>query len=184
VEYKAAYVALMNRFDAAYERGTPEYRAFYNAQLTCAGCGWEFPGSYTATLIGLIEPTTWVAGGTRGFREFGATRTCTRCGSTESLLVYECYLPSEIDAEDMAAFARMWRDDAVKWWSATGKKTGICDLCNSDMSAGDGYLVSRSDLRCARCQEPRIAEGLAKLRADPYYFGATELRRARAFRTR
>jgi hypothetical protein len=82
----------------------------------------------------------------------------------------------------MAALARLWRDDARKWWTTTGKNTAICDSCGTGMSRGDGYLVSGSDLRCAACQEPRIAAGLAKLQADPYYFGSTELRRARTFR--
>lgn len=174
---------LMHWFNASeYGEASPEYRAIRHAVLACADCGWEFPGSYVGSLLGMYDRCS-VIGATSGFAEFGRTGKCTRCGSGESFLLYECIDPAGIDEEDLAALARLWRDDARRWWSRTGRAKAICDLCNSDMRAGEGSLISLNSLACEQCLRRLLDGGLEELRANPYNYGATELRRARQFRT-
>ncbi|HEY3610051.1 MAG TPA: hypothetical protein VGL06_21305, partial [Pseudonocardiaceae bacterium] len=54
-EYGNVMGELMRWFDASeYDEASPAYRAYRYAALACAGCGWEFPGSYTGSLLGMF----------------------------------------------------------------------------------------------------------------------------------
>lgn len=180
LEYEDVYVALMNAFDARYDSASLEQRAFVHAELVCLGCGWAFPGSYTAALLGMIGDNTWVAGGTEGFREFGETGVCTRCRADWSALAYERFAPSDIGPDDVAALRQYWRDLAIAWWATSGTQQGLCDVCgNRTMGDGEGYLTSGSYLTCDDCVRSRLDGAVEKLRESPYYYGSHELRRAR-----
>lgn len=181
-EYRTVMGELLRWFNAEYDEASPEYRAFRYAALACAGCGWEFPGSYRHSLLGMLDGAK-VVGARSGFAKFGRTGKCPRCGSRDSFLLYECIDPAEIDEQDLVALIVLYRDDALRWWSHTGRKMAICDSCNRDIQAGEGYLVSLSHLKCEPCLRKYLDGSLEKLRANPYHYGATELRRARPFRT-
>jgi hypothetical protein len=89
-----------------------------------------------------------------------------------------------LDEEDVAALRRYWRFGARRWWSTTWRLSGICDACNRRMVRYQGYLVSGSRLECKGCLEDHLDGALEKLRANPSYFGDTELRDSRRFRAR
>ena len=182
VRYTSVYHEdLRAEFSARYAEKSPEYKAFYHALLYCAGCGWEFPGSYTLSLTDALGSYRGVSGATRGYAEFGRTGRCPRCGSLESFLAYESFPPEEIGEDDVAALRRYWADAASRWWSRTGRDRGLCDACSArEVTPGDSYLTSGGTyMVCAGCVEDRLAGALEKLRDDPYRFGASELRRAR-----
>jgi hypothetical protein len=57
---------------------------------------------------------------------------------------------------------------ALKWWAGSGRSSGVCDRCNSDVAEGEGYLCQPAivgmgfggqivdlsgspDLLCERC---------------------------------
>lgn len=186
VRYTTVYYEdLRAEFAARYAEKSPEYRAFYYAQLYCAGCGWEFPGSYTMSLTGAMGSYSGVSGAMPGHAEFGRTGRCTRCGSEESFLAYECFRPEEIDEDDVAALRRYWAESARRWWSDTGRRNGICDTCSArQVTPGESYLTSGGTyMLCSGCVEKRLADALENLRDNPYYFGVSELRRARRGRS-
>jgi hypothetical protein len=168
-------------FESKHAEGSAEFKGFYYAQLFCGGCGREFPGSFTMSLIGGLDAFSSVSGATPGFAEFGRTGRCTRCASTTSLLAYECFPSAEIGEDDAAALRQYWRDSAIRWWSETGRRKGVCDVCStSGLTTDDSYLVSGGTyLICSVCVDKRLADAVDRLRANPYHFGASELRRAR-----
>jgi hypothetical protein len=181
LDYHEVYLALLKAFDARYDSASQQQRAFVHACLVCSGCGWAFPGSYTSALIGMMDDYTVVSGGTRGFREFGKTGVCTRCGAGQSLLVYERFDPASIGAGDVAVLRQYWRDLAAVWWTRSGERQGVCDVCSHrPIAAGEGYLTSGSYLTCEDCLAGRLDGLLDKLRENPYYCGSAELRKARA----
>jgi hypothetical protein len=171
---------IMQRFDSKYAPSSPEYQAFKNTCLVCTGCGWEFPGSYTLSLISTLDSYTHVMGATPGFAEFGKTGTCTKCGSAESFLTYQRYEPSSISQADVDAIHRYWRHLAQLWWSNASRSTAICDGCNEDVTQAETYLIG-GNLECERCTDNHLADGLNKLRRDPHHFGAMELQKARSY---
>lgn len=181
LEYPSIYHRdLYAAFTARYAAESPEYKAFYHARLCCVGCGWEFPGSYTMSLTGALDAYE-VSGATRGYDVFSRTGQCPRCGSESSFLVYECFHPEDISEDDVAALRHLWRVSAQRWWSVAGRHTGICDICSQhEVTANDSYLVSGSYVICPGCVEERLADALERLRDNPYWFGGSELRRARS----
>lgn len=183
LDYEGLYHRdLHEAFGARYAAESPEHKAFYHAQLCCTGCGWEFPGSYTMSLIGMLD-TYRISGGTPGYADFGRTGRCSRCGSDTSFLVYECFHPQDISEDDVAALRHHWWASAQRWWSTAGRHTGICDICSiHEVTPNNSYLESGSHVICAGCVEKRLADALVKLRDNPYLFGKSELRRARSSR--
>lgn len=178
--YESIYRDLLGKFEARFGYSSPEMSAFVHHILVCAGCSWAFPGSYTSRLIGM---TGHVFGGTPGFKKFGRTGRCPRCASKESVLVYELYPTSEIDEEDVAAMRRLYRHDALRWWKATDRISGLCDRCSArGLRRHEGFLIGGSYLCCEACADKHLDNALAKLQRSPYYFGGDELRRARSFR--
>ncbi|HEX3732551.1 MAG TPA: hypothetical protein VHU91_06505 [Mycobacteriales bacterium] len=180
LDYQKVMGSLIRGFDSKYDRAAPEQRALKYAALACGGCGWEFPGSYTMSLLDMFG-SSFVVGGTSGFVQFGKTGRCPRCGSKESVLLYEFFAPPEIGEQDVAALGRYWRELGRRWWLNTGRQEAICDRCNRTMSRGEGSLVGGGNLQCAGCMDDYISGALGELRANPYHYGATELRKARGF---
>jgi len=170
---------IMQQFDSKYAPSSPEYQAFKHTCLVCAGCGWEFPGSYTLSLIS-PHGYTHITGATPGFAEFGNTGTCTKCGSAESFLTYQHYEPSSISQADVDAIHRYWRHRAIMWWYNANRSTAICDGCNDDVGEAETYLIS-GNLECGHCTDKHLADGLNKLRHNPHHFGAMELQKARSY---
>jgi len=177
---------IMRQFDSKHAPSSPEYQAFKNASLNCAGCRWQFPGSFTLSLIGVFNDRTRVVGATPGYAEFGRNSTCTECGHKESFLTYQRYEPSSIRQADVDAIRRYWRQLAKLWWSNTRKSTAICDSCNdlvSNMETTYFIGVDGNRLECEDCTDKQLADGVDKLRRNPFYYGATELQKARSFAT-
>jgi hypothetical protein len=162
---------IMRQFDSKYTPSSPEYQAFKHTSLVCAGCGWQFPGSFTLSLIGALDGSTQVVGATPGYAEFGKTATCTKCGSAESFLTYQRYEPSSISQADVDAIRRYWRHSAKQWWSNTSRSTAICDGCNNDVSQARTYLIG-GRLECEHCTDEQLVDGLNELRRNPFCFGA------------
>lgn len=151
--------------------------------LLCAGCMWQFPGSYMLSLQAREHPLPFVAGATPGFDRFGETGACPQCGAEESMLVFEYFPPDEITQDDLEAIRTYWHDQAHAWWQSQSRSEGICERCNAVVARGEGCL-SGSDLLCAGCIERGLmTEGLGHLRTKPHYYGAALLRKARAART-
>lgn len=174
LDYERVYPALLKAFDRRYRHNSRQHEAFANADLVCAECQLVFPGSYAGALVGMF------GGASRGSQRFGETGTCTRCGSEQSMLVYERIVPADITEDDVVALRGYWRAEAVVWWAKTGKQQGICDVCSQRrMHAVEGYLTSGSRLTCEECLTRQLEGLLDKLREDPYYYGSHELRRAR-----
>lgn len=171
-DYRTLRLALSKRLTGP---DSAEHHAFTNAEMVCGDCGWSFPGSYRMSLLAADV-------GEDGNAEFVRDGGCGRCGSTHSLLVYERFTSSDIDQEDVAAIRRSWRDEARVWWAAPDHRSGLCDACSDDIAPGEGYLVARGDLVCARCAERLLSDALPRLRVNPYHLGPGTLRRARAFR--
>ncbi len=176
-EYRAVRLALMKRLASRHGNESTEYRAFFYAEMVCAGCGWAFPAAYR---MSLLEQN--FAGGAAAHAQFARTGRCGRCQSETSLLVYERFEPADLDEEDVAAIRRSWREDARTWWANNGRGGGICDSCNDDIAPGDGYFAARAELVCGHCVVRRLSGALPRLRANPYHLGPGTLRRARAFR--
>jgi hypothetical protein len=181
-QYKDQMKDIIRQFEK-YPPSSPENRALKAAPLVCAGCNWEFPGSYKLALIGFSQHVTSVSGATPGFTEFGSTGTCTKCGSAESFVIYERYDPSSISQADVDAIRRYWKHRAHQWVLETGSSWKFCEACSSDFDARIQSFLIGSRLHCESCTDRDLDDGLNKLRRDPYYFGATELRKARAFAT-
>ena len=174
---------IMRQFDSLnlHAPSSPEYQAFKYTRLVCAGCHWEFPSSYTLSLIGAIDGNTRIVlGATPGYVELGRNGTCTKCGSTESFLAYQRYEPSSISQADVDAIRQYWRHLGKLRWSKTGKITAICDCCNEYVSRVGTYFFD-DRLECETCTDKQFADGVNKLRGNPFYYGATELQRARSF---
>ena len=86
--------------------------------------------------------------------------------------------PDTIDEEDVLAIGRLWKQEAASWWRETGRSSAKCDECNAGIDQPDGSLWARR-LLCEACADHFLADGLAKLRQDPYTFGPMELWLAR-----
>jgi hypothetical protein len=169
------------RVSEKYGKGSGYYRDTVPSPLLCAGCLWEFPGSYKMSLQmpQMFGGRNRVFGATPGFSNFGNSGACPKCGSEESLLVYEHFKEEEVSAADVEAIAEYWRDLARAWWSGSSRTSGICDFCNAGVEKGEGYLEANS-LICQRCVDKGLkTEGLERLRSDPHYYGAALLRKAR-----
>lgn len=164
---------------ARYGDASRQFRDSVPSPLVCAGCLWEFPGSYKLSLQNAWG-TGMVFGATPGYGEFGKTGACPQCGSTESLLVYETFDPASVTQADVDAIRALWRQSAREWWQTQGERqSGICDACSyQEIRRGEGYL-SGSSLRCEKCANEALADGVAQLRKDPHYYGAGLLRKVR-----
>src|SRR5262249_3909938 len=122
-------------------------------------------------------------GAASGHDPFGKTGVCPQCGSEASLLVYEHFPPDQISEADVEAIRRHWQEEGQSWWEGGARGEAICDNCGSGGPRGRGYL-SGTKLVCEECvRNGLLAEGLARLREDPHYYGAALLRKARRLRT-
>jgi len=155
--------------------------AVSSARLVCSGCKWEFPGSYT---LSLMDPKMFggkFIGATPSYQEFGLTGRCPRCGSRQSFYVYDNPSGEEITQSDVDAIRGYWRHLAQQWWKTESRTEGICDRCCSPISRDAGYLDG-SYLLCEKCCNKSLgSDALEHLRQNPDYFGAGLLRKARHF---
>ena len=182
VTYGDVLFGLAQKLEKRYGKTSSQYRDVVSSVLLCAGCLWEFPGSYTLSLQAPEVFGDVVVGATPGFGQFGKTGVCPQCGSDESLLVYECFPPEQISEVDIEAIRMYWREQAHTWWQREQRPNAICDYCNDDIIREQGYLSSASML-CENCiRKGLMAEGLEKLRDNPHYYGSALLRKARQFR--
>jgi len=164
-------------------RRRAQRRAFMNATVVCAGCGWTFPPSYLHRLMGMVGPGTMLIGAVPGGEEFARTKRCTRCESEQCLLVYERLGPRDITEQDVDILEEFWRAEARAWWAGREKDTAICDVCNVRVPRDEGGVVGAGRmLNCESCMSRTMDEALYRLREDPYYYGPTELSKARAFK--
>jgi len=156
-------------------------KAVSSARLICSGCKWEFPGSYT---LSLMDPKVFggkFIGATPGYQEFGLTGRCPRCGSGQSLYIYDNPPTEEITQSDVNAIREYWRHLAQQWWKTESRTEGICDSCNALVPRDAGYLCG-SWLLCENCCNRRLGPSvLEQLRQNPDYFGAGLLRKVRHF---
>ena len=185
LDYGRALGDLMTAMDLRFGKGAAQTRALFAAPLLCAGCQVEYPGSFR---LALQDPNMFgggmvVMGGAPGRESFGKTGRCPKCGNPESFLIYQYEAPSNVTSEDVEAIRDYWRDLATAWWTSQSRSQAICDYCNGDIAAGQGYL-SGSSLICDDCvAKGLMAEGLEKLRQDQDYYGGGLLLKARAART-
>jgi HEAT repeat protein len=183
LDYGDAQIELMQMLDKQYGQKSPQYKQLFASLLLCADCLWEFPASYTLSLVGrdmkgvpnwaLYEPQA---------RVFAQTGVCPQCGGNESLLVYECFFPEQITQVDVEAIRKYWQERAHAWWQSHQRSDAICDYCNRTIARGQGYL-SGSYLSCEDCvRESLMTEGLENLKENPICYGSALLRKARPFR--
>jgi hypothetical protein len=170
---------IIQQIGSIYPPSSPTYKALKSTCLVCTGCGWVFPGSY---VLNLISPENFdrIVGAAPGFTEFGKSGICTKCGSTESFVVYQRFEPSGISQADVDAIRRYWRHLSGQWWHDTSSSAAICDHCSNYVSQAETYLIG-GHLECERCTDEQLADGLNKLQGDPHYFGTMELQKARSF---
>ena len=73
------------------------------------------------------------------------------------------------------AMKAWYRERAKQWWRGSPKQSGICDICNADLSRGEGYLRPGDYLCCERCTNNALtmtdAEWEKALRDIQGYFG-------------
>jgi len=182
VAYGEVLSELTQKLEKQYGRTSPQYRDSVPSILICAGCLWEFPGSYKLKLQAPEMFGGMAIGATPGFKQFGETGVCPQCGSNESLFVYESFQAEQIDEADIRAIQKYWQECARKWWNDQQRSEGFCDRCNTTINRGQGYL-SGTNLICDNClHKGLLTEGLEKLKENPHYYGAAILRKARLFR--
>jgi len=95
LDYPSVQHALFGRLSDEYGATSYELRALTSATLSCAGCGWAFPGSYHNSLLGMYRSRP-VVGISPAAVEFGDTGICPRCQGTEIILQYQCPRPTEV----------------------------------------------------------------------------------------
>ncbi len=180
--YGDVLAELAQKLEKRYGRMSRQYQDSIPSSLLCAGCLWEFPGSYQ---LSLQMPDMFggrVVGATPGFDQFGKSGICPQCGSDESLLVYECFPLEQISEDDVEAIRMYWHELARAWWQNQQRSDAICEFCNAEIARGQGYL-SGTSLICENCvRKGLMIEGLEKLRDNPHYYGSALLRKARQFR--
>ena len=168
-------------FSDKFGRNSDFTKAASSARLVCSGCKWEFPGSYS---LSLMDPKMFggkFIGATPGYQEFSLTGRCPRCGSRQSLYIYDNPPTEEITQSDVNAIREYWRHLAQQWWKTESRTEGICDSCNALVPRDAGYLCG-SWLLCEKCCNGRLGPSvLEQLRQNPDYFGAGLLRKARHF---
>ena len=169
-------------FSDKFGRGSNFTMAVSSARLICSGCKWEFPGSYT---LSLMDPAIFgggkFIGATPGYQEFARTGRCPRCGSQQSFYIYDNLPGKEIARSDIDAIRQYWRHLAQQWWKTESRTEAICDRCTSPVARGDGY-IDGSSLLCEKCCNKSLGtDALKQLRENPNYFGAGLVRKARHF---
>ena len=182
VQYGSLLRDLAQRLQKEYGANSRQYNDLIPSPLLCAGCLWEFPMSYVMSLQAPDMFGDRILGGTPGFDRFGKSGTCPKCGSDESLLVYEYFPTEKITRTDIEAIRKYWQNNAHEWWQSQQRSEAICDRCNGPVSRGGGYLAD-TDLMCGDClHRGLMTEGIAHLRNNPHYYGNALLRKARSFR--
>lgn len=184
VTYGEVISALTQKLEKRYGRMSRQFLDSVPSPLLCAGCLWEFPGSYRISLQ-MPGALGFIIGATPGFDQFGKSGTCPQCGNDESLLVYELFRPERISSADVNAIRRYWQEQARFWWGNQNQQRSEanCDSCNDSIARNQGYL-SGSSLICERCvNKGLMMEGLWRLRSDPHFYGAALLRKVRRFRS-
>lgn len=151
-----------------------------SSPLYCRGCLWEFPQSYSVALIGLFGLENKIHGATPGFEDFGSTATCPKCGSKESYLVHYGTSGQEVTNQDVVYLREYWRSRAKEEWSSSSDTVRECTWCGDFVKRNEGYCLTAS-FYCDDCCNKILEDAVEKLRADPYYFGAGELDRARKY---
>jgi uncharacterized protein YjbI with pentapeptide repeats len=175
--YGEVYRNLYKQLEKRYGPNSRQSEDMMSSLLICAGCLWEFPGSYRLSLQ--IRGPAVTFGGTPGFDRFGESGICPQCGSRESLLVYEYFPAEQISMSDVSAIRRYWQQLARTWWQSQQRQQAFCDDCNTAIARNQGYL-SGSSLICEGCvTRGLMTEGLEKLKGDSHYYGAALLRKAR-----
>ncbi len=178
-EYGARLHELFQSVEERFGQSSNQHRDVIPSLLVCAGCLWEFPGSYKLALQDVSLFKGNVIGATPGYDDFGETGQCPQCGSDECLLVYECFDTQAVTQDDVQAIARFWRSAAESWWQNQESPTALCDACSATMRRPDGYVTSNR-LRCETCiQSGLLSEGLERLRENPHHYGAALLRKSR-----
>jgi hypothetical protein len=181
--YREVLLDLTQKLEKQYGRSSRQYQDSIPSPLVCAGCLWEFPGSYKLSLQGALRGRGMTFGATPGFDRFGETGICPQCGSDESLFVYEYFPLEQISESDVSAIRRYWQQQARTWWQSQQPQVASCDYCNAAIARNQGYL-SGSSLICEECvTRGLMTEGLEKLKGDPHTYGAALLRKARQFHT-
>lgn len=109
---------------------------------------------------------------------------CPHCGSDSGILLWDHPNYGEITEHDMEALRELWHFRCQLWWSRNDRSEGICDRCSSNrIPRGEGYHRG-SDVICEECaMKATDSEALSELRKNPDYFGTSELRRARSFKS-
>lgn len=162
--------------------GVIDLREIFASPLICAGCMWQFPGSYRLSLQsqGLLGK---VIVATAGYESFGQTGICPQCGSDLSILVFESFPVDTINEGDVKAIRNYWQSQARNWWGAYGTTNlTVCTRCNSSLPRSEGYLAG-TEMLCDECiNNDLMTQGLDLLRKDPHCYGAGLIRKARSSR--
>jgi hypothetical protein len=182
LDYRATLIELKTTARDLLDSGLIDLRDLFASPLLCAGCLWQFPGSYRLSLQsqGVLGN---LIGATAGFDNFGQTGVCPQCGSSLSIFVFESFPPDSITDKDLRAIRRYWHSQARNWWGAYGTtKTTACARCSASIPRNEGYLAG-TQMLCDECiNNDLMSVGLEQLRKDPHYYGAGLIRKARASR--
>lgn len=179
-DYVRTLNALQHQIECLYGKDSPQRRDVIPSAIHCAGCLWEFPLSFKLSLQGSLHFAR-VPGARRGAQAFGRSGVCPHCGSDVALLLYQCFLLSEMGQIEHDAIMAYWLGQANAWWCNEQREQASCYRCNGDVARGQGYL-SGADLFCDSCARHHLQDGLIRLPSNPHYFGDNLLRKARATR--
>ncbi len=184
LSYGNVLAEMAQKIEKRYGRMSRQYLDIIPSLLLCAGCLWEFPGSYKLSLQApeFFGNGKRVSGATPGFNHFGKSGICPQCGSDESLLVYEHFKTEQISEVDIKYICKYWQEQARLWWQNQKRSQAYCDNCNDNISRGQGYLCD-TRLICQKCRNDMMSDGLENLKKNPHYYGSALLRKARKFRT-
>lgn len=181
LDYGDLYADVMKQLEHKFGGASRQYRHFQGSDLVCAGCLWEFPGSYRLSLQSQNIFGGRVIGATPGFDQFGRTGICPQCCCAESILVYETYEPNAIGENDVQAICRYWHERAKAWWKTQKQREISCNHCYENIHNGEGYLEG-SGIICEKCVRSLTKDGVEQLRSKPHYYGSGTLRKARQFK--
>jgi hypothetical protein len=109
---------------------------------------------------------------------------CPKCSYKKAVILMDSAPIKDVTEQDLTSIREMWRAHSPIAWENDPKFVNsdkwTCN-CFTEIPRGEGYFTG-SDLRCEKCAMKSTAEEiLPELLKDPFYFGRSEIRRARNF---
>lgn len=184
LNYRRTRLQLQQTLGQQFGEVSRQFMDLMVAPLHCAGCLWEFPDSYRDSLfMGQMSESEFGFGDRAmpGYRQFAETGLCPMCSCSESVLLYEYFLPDAIDQADLHAIGKYWQEQARRWWRLAEEQQLSCSACSAPIFRNQGFLMNTM-LLCKSCADRELAAALDRLRSYPHYLGNNLLRKVRRYR--